>query len=98
MRDVGTRTKVFALLALPAGVAGYLVSGAILSGLALPDAVAGAALMFAPLLVAGLCMAPFLLPLFDQMARRDLAALQEHRAQAAQTAEAADDPPRTGST
>ena len=95
---MSTRTQILALFALPAGVAGYLASGAILSGLALPDAMEGAVLLFVPLLVAGLCMAPFLLPLFDQMARRDLAALQEHRAQAAKTTGSADDPPRTEGT
>jgi hypothetical protein len=36
--------------------------------------------MIVPLFVAGLCMVPFLLPLFDRMAKRDLAA---HRAQQA---------------
>lgn len=75
-----TRTKLLAVLSLPAGVAGYLLTGAVLSGLSLPEGLAGALLFFLPLLIGGLCMAPFLIPLFDQMARRDLAALQDQRA------------------
>ena len=53
---------------------------AVLSGLALPDGARDALLLIVPLFVAGLCMAAFLLPLFDRMAKRDLAA---HRAQQA---------------
>jgi hypothetical protein len=37
-------------------------------------------LLFVPLFVAGLCMVPFLIPLFDSMAKRDLAAIQARRA------------------
>ncbi len=82
---MSTRTKALAVLSLPAGVVGYLVTGAILSGLELPEGLAGALMLFVPLLVAGLCMAPFLVPFFDQMARRDLAAIQEQRAAAEDT-------------
>ena len=91
---MSTRTKIAAVLSLPAGVVGYLVTGAILSGLSLPEGLSGALVLFLPLLVAGLCMAPFLVPFFDQMARRDLAALQEQRA-AAKDAEthAPEEPP-----
>jgi hypothetical protein len=68
------------MLALPAGVIGYAITSAVLSGLALPDGARDVLLLFVPLFVAGLCMVPFLLPLFDRMAKRDLAA---HRAQQA---------------
>jgi hypothetical protein len=78
-----TRTKVIALLALPAGIAGYLVTGMILSGLDLPDGLSGLLLIFVPLLVAGLCMLPFLLPLVDAMAKRDLAAIEAEKARGA---------------
>jgi hypothetical protein len=55
----------------------------VLSNLGLPDVL----LLIAPLFVAALCIVPFVLPLFDQMAKRDLAA---HRAQqAAETTEVA---------
>jgi hypothetical protein len=52
-------------------------------------------LLFVPLFIGGLCMVPFLLPLFDRMAKRDLAA---HRAeQAAEPVDAEDpDPPPQG--
>ncbi len=72
-------------MALPAGAIGYAITSAILSDLALSDGARDVLLLIAPLFVAGLCMAPFLLPTFDRMAKRDLAA---HRAQ--QVAEAAD--------
>ena len=51
-----------------------------LSSLALPDGARDVLLLIVPLFVAGLCMAPFLLPMFDRMAKRDLA---DHRAQQA---------------
>jgi hypothetical protein len=66
------------------GAVGYVVTVNVLSGLGLPDVL----LLIAPLFVAALCMVPFVLPLFDQMAKRDLAA---HRAQ--QAAEAVDADP-----
>lgn len=46
----------------------------ILSGFDLPEGARAFLLMIVPLFVAGLCMVPFLLPLFDRMAKRDLAA------------------------
>ena len=73
-------------MAFPAGVIGYALTSVFLSGLALPDGARDVLLLIVPLFVAGLCMAPFLVPLFDRMAKRDLAA---HRAQ--QAAEAVAD-------
>jgi hypothetical protein len=75
-----TRPKLFALLALPAGAIGYAVASTILSGLDLADGVRNALLLFVPLFVAGLCMLPFFVPLFDSMAKRDLAEIQARRA------------------
>ena len=75
-----TRPKLFALLALPAGAIGYAVASTILSGLDLADGVRNALLLFVPLFVAGLCMLPFFIPLFDSMAKRDLAEIQAKRA------------------
>ena len=64
-----------------------------LSGFDLPEGARAFLLMIVPLFVAGLCMVPFLLPLFDRMAKRDLAA---HRAQQAaeHATEAGRDAPR----
>ena len=89
---MSARTKAIALLALPAGVAGYLVTGMVLSALSLPDGLSSLLLIFLPLLVGGLCMVPFLMPLFDAMAKRDLAAIQ---AQKAEAPKATDAPGRT---
>ena len=75
-----SRPKLLALLALPAGAVGYFVTAAILQALPLPSGLAGLLLLIGPLFVAGLCMLPFVLPLIDQTAKRDLAA---HRAEQA---------------
>jgi len=69
------------------------VTASILSGLSLPDGTEGVLLLVVPLFVAGLCMAVLLLPQFDRMAKRDLAA---HRAQQAAETDArkdGEDPP-----
>jgi len=55
-------------------VVGYAVTAALLSGLPIPDGIRAVLLTLVPLFVAGLCMVPFVLPFFDQMAKRDLAA------------------------
>jgi hypothetical protein len=86
-----SRPTLLAILALPAGAIGYVVTANVLSGLGLGAGAEGILLIFIPLLVAGLCMAPFLLPLFDRMAKRDLAELAAHRAEQAAVATAATD-------
>ena len=58
---------------------GYAVGVAVLSALPLPEGLKGALLLVVPLFLAGLCMVPFLLPLFDRMAKRDLDALRASR-------------------
>lgn len=80
---MSTRTKVLAVLALPAGAVGYLATGIILDALSLPDGLSGLLTIFLPLLVGGLCMIPFIAPAFDTMAKRDLAALEEQKKAAA---------------
>ena len=75
-----SRPKLFAILGLPAGAVGYLVTSSVLSGLDLADGARNLLLMLVPLFVAGLCMLPFYIPLFDSMAKRDLAAIQARRA------------------
>jgi hypothetical protein len=75
------RTTLLAILALPAGAIGYVVTANVLSGLGLGAGAESILLIFVPLLVAGLCMVPFLLPLFDRMAKRDLAEIAARRAE-----------------
>ena len=65
------------------------MSAAVLEALGAPDFL----ILVAPLFVAGLCVVPFVIPFFDRMAKRDLAA---HRAQQASEADdrtAGDEPP-----
>jgi hypothetical protein len=92
---VSRRPKLFALVALPAGAIGYLMASTILSGLDLADGVRNALLLFVPLFVAGLCMLPFFIPLFDAMAKRDLAEIQARRAAEGPTGDTSnrDNPP-----
>ena len=73
-----SRPTLLAILSLPAAAIGYAVTGAILTS-ALPrgEGLTDLLLIFLPLLVAGLCMVPFLIPFVDRMAKRDLEA---HRA------------------
>ena len=73
-----SRPTFLAILSLPAAAIGYAVTAAILTS-ALPpsEGLADLLLIFVPLLVAGLCMVPFLIPFVDRMAKRDLEA---HRA------------------
>jgi hypothetical protein len=84
---------VLGILSLPAAAIGYAVTFAILSGLPLPEELANLLLIFVPLLVAGLCMVPFLVPLLDRMAKRDLEA---HRAATAARNGAPPDPDAPG--
>ncbi len=81
---------VLAVLSLPAGFAGYLAGAWLLRTLA-PSLSDGVLMLFVPLLVAGLCMVPFLAPFIDRRAQADLAAIQARRA-AEEAPEAPDDP------
>jgi len=78
---------VLVVLALVAAVVGYAVSYVVISALPLPAGLAQLAVLFVPVFIAGLCMIPFVAPLLDRMAKRDLEA---HRAAQA----AADRTPR----
>lgn len=77
MRHLNT---ILLILALPAGVVGYMVGTWLISLVVLPSGVAGIAQLFVPLFVGGLCMVPFVAPAFDRMAKRDLAELERRRA------------------
>jgi hypothetical protein len=83
---------ILAVLSLPAGLAGYLGGAWLLRTLA-PSLADGVLMIFVPLLVAGLCMAPFLVPFIDRRAKADLAAIQARRA-AEDAAGSADTPPK----
>lgn len=65
---------ILAALSLPVGALGYALAARVLSMLALPEGVGDILILFVPLLVAGLCMLPFLVPFFDRKAKQDLAA------------------------
>jgi hypothetical protein len=69
------------------------VTTIILSGFDLPEGARAFLLMIVPLFVAGLCMVPFLLPLFDRMAKRDLAAYRAQQADERPADEDRDKPP-----
>lgn len=86
MRD---RPTLFLVLAVPAAILGYAAGLWIISILPVSADVQETLAIFAPLFVAGLCMLPFVIPFFDRMAKRDLAA---HRAEV-DAAATADDPP-----
>ncbi|HET8784672.1 MAG TPA: hypothetical protein VFM38_03495 [Candidatus Limnocylindrales bacterium] len=85
-----SRPTLLAILALPAAVVGYAVGVAVVSALPLPEGLKGALLLVVPLFLAGLCMVPFLLPLFDRMAKRDLETLRASRGEPGGPTDAAD--------
>jgi hypothetical protein len=68
------------------------VTASILSGMALPDGARELLLLIVPLFVAGLCMAVFLLPRFDEMAKRDLATIRAQRAAESEAGPDEDEP------
>ncbi len=72
-----SRPMILAILSLPAAVIGYAVASRSCRPCGLPKGLAELVLIFVPLFIAGLCMVPFLTPLVDRMAKRDLEA---HRA------------------
>ena len=84
---------VLGILALVAAAIGYAVSYAILSALSLPDGLAQIVILFVPVFVAGLCMIPFVAPLLDRAAKRDLEA---YRRQSAATDQPPVDPDAPG--
>ena len=75
MRNLPT---ILLVLSLPAGLVGWLVGSAVVNAI-LPGNV-GVLALFVPLLVAGLCMMPFLIPYLDRKAKADLAAHRREEA------------------
>jgi hypothetical protein len=82
------------VLSLPAGIIGYAIGVRVLSALPLPDGVQGFVVLFVPLLLAGLCMLPFLVPFFDRRAKADLA--KYRRSQEASASRGGDEPGEQG--
>lgn len=80
--------EALAVLSLPAGAVGYIVTAQILGRLSLGGA-GDILMLFVPLLVAGLVMLPFLIPYFDRKAKQDLEVIRQRKA--AEAAEQADD-------
>ena len=74
MRNVPTLLLV---LSLPAGLIGWFVGSALLN--AVSPGNTGVLALFVPLLVAGLCMMPFLIPYLDRRAKADLEAIRRQR-------------------
>jgi hypothetical protein len=65
--------SILLVLSLPAGLLGYALAVWVIKAVA-PEQANGVLILFVPLLVAGLCMLPFLVPFFDRKAKADLAA------------------------
>jgi hypothetical protein len=65
--------NILLVLSLPVGLLGYTLGTSLMTAL-LPGQAQGVLMLFVPLLVAGLCMLPFLVPFFDRKAKQDLAA------------------------
>ena len=95
MRSMPT---ILLILSLPVGAVAYVVSANVLAALPLPEGLGNFLVLFAPLLIAGLVMLPFLIPWFDRRAKADLAAYrsQTAAAQASGDAPAGEAPPRDG--
>jgi hypothetical protein len=83
--------NLLAILALPAGLAGYFGGAWLLRTLA-PGLADTVLMVFLPLFVAGLVMIPFAAPWFDRRAKADLAEVRARR----MAAEAADAASRDG--
>jgi hypothetical protein len=81
-------------LSLPVGLVGYLLGARLVAAVA-----PGASLveLFVPLLIAGLCMMPFLVPWVDRRAKADLAAIRALREERGDETEAGAEGPGPGS-
>lgn len=79
---------VLLVLAAPAALAAYLVTGTVLTSLGLGGALGGLVVIFLPLLVAGLVSIPLIAPFIDAKAKQALADAPGARARAAADAQA----------
>jgi predicted lipid-binding transport protein (Tim44 family) len=79
---------VLLVLAIPAALAAYLVTGTVLANLGLAGALGGLVVIFLPLLAAGLVSIPLIAPFIDAKAKQALADAPGARARAAADAAA----------
>jgi len=74
MEAMPASLRIFLLvLSIPAALAGYWATGQLLFATGLDSVGGGLLLVFLPLLGAGLCALPFLVPFFDHLAKQALA-------------------------
>jgi hypothetical protein len=71
--------NILLALALPAGLFGYALGVFLVRTLA-PSLANSIVVLFVALLVAGLCMMPFVIPFIDRKAKQDLAAYKARQA------------------
>jgi hypothetical protein len=62
------------VLAVPAGILGFAIGTRVVAALPVPPELRGIVELVVPVFVGGLFMLPFVVPFFDRMAKRDLAA------------------------
>ena len=72
-RILGSVRYVLLVLAIPAALGAYLLTGQVLAGMALPASIGSLAVIFLPLFVAGLVAIPFIAPFIDAKAKEALA-------------------------
>jgi len=90
MKPAVSVPTILLVLSFPAGILGYTLGARLVTALTLPAQVQEFAVLFVPLLIAGLFMLPFLVPFFDRKAKQDLA---DHIRSEASVANDNDDPP-----
>ena len=66
------RTVVLLVLAVPVAIAGYWIATQLVLAMSLPEGLRSIALLFLPLLAAGLCALPLIAPAFDHLAKQAL--------------------------
>jgi hypothetical protein len=71
--------NILLVLSLPAGLLGYAL-GVFLVRTLVPSLANSVVVLFVALLVAGLCMMPFVIPFIDRKAKQDLAAYKAGQA------------------
>jgi flagellar biosynthesis protein FliQ len=72
-RILGSVRYVLLVLAIPAALGAYLLTGTLIAGLATQGSLGQLALVFLPLFVAGLVAVPFIAPFVDHKAKEALA-------------------------
>jgi hypothetical protein len=70
--------NILLVLSLPAGLFGYALGVFLVRTLA-PGLANSIVVLFVALLVAGLCMVPFVIPFIDRKAKQDLAAYRSRQ-------------------